>query len=223
LQRAKEESSDYRYFPDPDLPPAIVSEADLDRLRCNLGELPQALRDRLQSQYALPRYDASVMVNQGRAFVAYFEDVAAESGDPRRAANWMQQEILKTLNETGAPFESFAIPAKELAALIGKQAQGELDSSKAKEVFAYLLEQGGTTAQAIETLGFVAIDKSELTALCEELVAANPKVIEEYSKGKTQSVGALVGQAKKRNPNVSPGDVKEICLAIVQRKIAESA
>src|SRR4029079_7774854 len=98
IQRRKEEASDYRYFPDPDLVPVQVDAAWKERVRAGLGELPAAQLQRLQSQYGLSAYDAEVLSRQGRAFVAYFEEVARLSGDPKAACNWTTNQVLQTLN-----------------------------------------------------------------------------------------------------------------------------
>src|SRR5262249_14417181 len=111
VQRRKEEASDYRYFPEPDLAPVVVEPAELERVRAALGELPAAQRQRLQSQYTLSAYDAGVIARQGRAFVAYFEETARLAADTTEAKNWLTNDVLQTLNEQKAAINAFSISA----------------------------------------------------------------------------------------------------------------
>lgn len=215
-QRSKEESSDYRYFPEPDLVPVVVSEDELEAIRRSLGELPAALRRRLQTTYQITAYDSEVIVNQGRAFVDYYCRVAELCGDGKLAANWMQQDVLRTLNERQGKIEDFPVAAEGLAELLKKVQAGELDTAKARTVFAQMIEQRSSVEEAIASLGIVQVDETELRQLCQELVAANPRVVAEVKAGKEKAIGNLVGQAKKRNPNVNPARVKEICLELIQ-------
>jgi aspartyl-tRNA(Asn)/glutamyl-tRNA(Gln) amidotransferase subunit B len=214
-QRSKEESSDYRYFPDPDLAPVIVDQNDLRRVRESLGELPAAVRLRLQSTYGLSDYDSDVLVNQGRALVDYYETVARVSGDGKAASNWIQQDVLRTLNERAVPIEQFSISADSLGQLIGRVQAGEFATSRAREVFSAMLE-GQSLEAAIAALGIVAVDGSELETLCRELLAANPKIVADWKQGNQKALGALIGQAKKRNPNANPNQVRETCLRLME-------
>ena len=128
-QRHKEESSDYRYFPDPDLVPVRVSREEVERVRAELGELPAALAQRdCEQTYQLEAYDADVLVNQGRALVDYFETVAQASGDPKRASNWIQQDVLRTLNERAIALDAFPVSATSLAELLKLVQDGDLDT-----------------------------------------------------------------------------------------------
>jgi aspartyl-tRNA(Asn)/glutamyl-tRNA(Gln) amidotransferase subunit B len=217
-QRHKEESSDYRYFPDPDLVPVTVTPAELAAVRESLGELPAALRQRLEQSYGLSAYDADVLVNQRRRVVDYFLDVAERCGDPKTAANWVTQDVLRTLKERGIEIERMPIGSAALADLIVKLKAGDIPSARAREVFQAMLDQGVDAAAAMKSIGIAAVDEAELIALCERLLAANPKTIADVQAGKTQAVGALIGQAKKLNPNVDPTRVREICLKLIQAR-----
>ena len=117
-QRSKEESSDYRYFPDPDLAPVTMTEEAIEEIRQSLGELPAQLRDRLAKEYEITPYDSDVLVNQGRELVDYFVGVADGTGDGKAAANWIQQSVLRTLNEDQISIDQFPVSADGLAALI---------------------------------------------------------------------------------------------------------
>jgi aspartyl-tRNA(Asn)/glutamyl-tRNA(Gln) amidotransferase subunit B len=215
-QRSKEESSDYRYFPDPDLVPVTVTPQQIEEVRQSLGELPAALRRRLETDYGLSTYDADVLVNQGQEVVDYFLAVADGCGDGKAASNWVTQDVLRVLKETDATIGKFPISSASLSELIGRIKAGALPSARAREVFQVMIDQGVEVAQVMDALGITTVDESELIALCEKLVAANPKIVADVQSGKTQAVAALIGQAKKANPNVDPGRVREICLELIQ-------
>jgi aspartyl-tRNA(Asn)/glutamyl-tRNA(Gln) amidotransferase subunit B len=217
-QRSKEESSDYRYFPDPDLVPVAVTPTELAEVRESLGELPAALRRRLERTQDLSAYDADVLVNQGRALVDYFLDVAARCGDAKAAANWVTQDVLRTLKERDIGIDQMPLGSAALAELITKVRGGEIPGPRAREVFQSMLDQGVDAASAMKSIGIVAVDESELIALCERLLAANPKTVADVQAGKTQAIGSLIGQAKKLNPNVDPTRVRELCLELIAGK-----
>ncbi|HZZ72933.1 MAG TPA: Asp-tRNA(Asn)/Glu-tRNA(Gln) amidotransferase subunit GatB [Pirellulales bacterium] len=216
-QREKEESSDYRYFPDPDLAPVTVSAGEIAELTAALGDLPAALRARLQREYGITLYDAEVIVNQGRPFVDYYLQLAAAAGDGKQAANWLTQDVARVLNEQNQEIDAFSLSPAALAELLKKVQAGDLDNSRAREVFAQMVATGKSAADVMSAAGIERVDESALIALCEELVAANPKVVADVKAGKTNAIGGLVGQVKKRNANVNPARVKEICSAIIDR------
>jgi aspartyl-tRNA(Asn)/glutamyl-tRNA(Gln) amidotransferase subunit B len=216
-QRSKEESSDYRYFPDPDLAPVTTSAQAVDAVRESLGELPAALRERLSTDYALSPYDADVLVNQGRPLVNYYLAVADQSGDPKAACNWVTQEVLRVLKEREASIESFGIAAPRLTGLIAAIHNGDLPGSRSREAFDLMLQSGVDATTAIAQLGIEKLDQSELISLCRELLDANPKIVADIQAGKMQALGALIGQAKKKNPNVDPARVREVCLELAQK------
>ncbi|MCL4207057.1 MAG: Asp-tRNA(Asn)/Glu-tRNA(Gln) amidotransferase subunit GatB [Pirellulaceae bacterium] len=215
-QRQKEESSDYRYFPDPDLVPVIVTDQQCQAVRAGLGELPAALRNRLAAEYGIDAYDADVMVNQGRAFVDYYTALVEGSGDAKRASNWMQQDVLRTLNERNLPITEFPVSAASLAELLKLVQQGDLDTSRARDVFNAMVASGISVAQAMQSLGIETVDHVALADLCRELLAAHPSVVADVRAGKEKAIGALIGQAKKRNPNANPNQVRECCLQLIR-------
>jgi aspartyl-tRNA(Asn)/glutamyl-tRNA(Gln) amidotransferase subunit B len=214
-QREKEESSDYRYFPDPDLVPVQVSDAQLAEVQAALGELPVALRTRLQQEYAIPAYDADVLVNQGRALVDYYEELAKLCGDGKQASNWMQQDVLRVLGERQLTITDYPVRPAALAELLKKVQAGELDTTRGREVLGVMLDEGKSAAEVMQQLGIVAVDESELRKLCAELLAANPKVVADLKAGKQQAAGSLIGQAKKRNPNINPARFREIVAELI--------
>ncbi|MFK8111513.1 MAG: Asp-tRNA(Asn)/Glu-tRNA(Gln) amidotransferase subunit GatB [Rubripirellula sp.] len=217
LQREKEESADYRYFPDPDLLPIRLPVERVEAARAALGELPAELRARLQSQYGIKAYDANVIVNQGPELIEYYEQVATNSGDGKRTSSWIQQDVLRTLNEQQIGISEFAVSADQLGNLLKRVSAGELDNGRGRDVLAHLIEKGGSVDQAIDALGIESVDSSAIDSLCQELLDANPQVIDDFRNGKQQAVGALIGQAKKKNPNANPQQVRETLIRLIQQ------
>ncbi len=216
LQREKEESADYRYFPDPDLLPIRLPVDRIEAARESLGEMPQALMSRLQSQYGIKPYDADVIVNQGPELIAYFERAAIKSGDGKRTSAWIQQDVMRTMKERGIDVTDFPLDADSLGALLGKIASGEIDNTRARDVFAHMMENDVTVDAAFAALGIELVGGGELEALCQELLDANPQAVEDFKAGKQQAVGSLIGQAKKKNPNANPQQVRETLVKLLQ-------
>ncbi|MCE9545690.1 MAG: Asp-tRNA(Asn)/Glu-tRNA(Gln) amidotransferase subunit GatB [Planctomycetia bacterium] len=218
-QRHKEDSSDYRYFPDPDLAPITVAPEVVKKIRRGQGERPAALRSRLEQSYGITPYDSDVLVSQGRDLVQYYLAAADACGDGKLASNWLQQDVLRSLNERGGTIGDFPVGPTALADLLSRVKRNELDTNRARQVFQKMLTEGITAAAAVEALGIKQVDESELIALCRELLAANPKVAEDIRGGNDKAAGALVGQAKKRNPNANPGRVRELCVELAKEKM----
>jgi len=215
-QRQKEESSDYRYFPEPDLVPVTVDEPQLARIRAAMGAPPTELRRTLADRWKIPAYDADVLVNQGRELVAYFEAVATTVADGKLASNWMQQDVLRTLNERGGTIGEFPVRPEQVAEIIGRVQKGEFDTSRGREIFAEVLSSGRAIADVVASMGIAAVSDDELIALCRELIAANPKIVADVQGGKEQAAAGLIGQAKKKNPNANPGKVRQMCLDLIR-------
>ena len=214
-QREKEESSDYRYFPCPDLAPVINKPAEVDRVREAMPELPAALRLRLQADHGLSAYDADVIVNQGRELADYFLEVVTASGDAKQAANWVTQHVLRVMNAEEKSLADLNLPADRLGGMIAKITAGDLPSARARDVFEQMLAEAIDADAAMEKLGIAAVDESELVELCRELLSKNAKIVDDVKGGKQQAVGALIGQAKKHNPNADPSRVRAICLELI--------
>lgn len=215
-QREKEESADYRYFPCPDLLPVRISRERVEEIRATLGETPEQTRERLQSQYGIKAYDADVIVSQGRAMVEYFDAVALASGDGKRTSSWIQQDVMRTVKEQGGQIESFGVTAEQLGELLSKVGAGELNNDRARDVFKYLTENNAAVDEAIKALGIESVDDSEMESLVKSLLAANPKVVDDVKNGNQKAVGALIGQARKQNPNANPQVVREIALRLIE-------
>ena len=215
-QRHKEESSDYRYFPDPDLVPVKVSSAEVDSLRSEIGELPAAIRLRLLEEHGISDYTSNVLVNQGRGVVDYFVAVAEATGNGKTAGNWVQQDVLRTLKEKEIQIEQFPVATSELAELLTIIERGELDNSRGKEVFTEMIETGKPAAQVMQEKGIESVDENQVIDLCRSLLEQNPQVVSDVLGGKQQAVGSLIGQAKQQNPNINPGNVRQILLDLIQ-------
>ena len=215
-QRHKEESSDYRYFPDPDLVPVTVTAAEVAAARAAMGDPPTVLRKALEAKWNISAYDADVLVNQGRDLVAWFEDLATLVGEGKVASNWMQQDVLRTLNERGGTIAEFPVTPAAVADIIGRVQKGDFDTSRGREIFAAVLASGRPVADVVAGMGIAAVSDDDLVALCRELLAANPKVVADVQGGKEQAAAGLIGQAKKKNPNVNPAKVRQICLDLIK-------
>ncbi len=218
LQREKEESADYRYFPDPDLVPVTIKPTEIEAVRSKLGELPQAKRRRFIDVLGLKPYDAEVIVSQGRGVAEYFEAMLDLGAPAKRAASWMQQDVLRELKDRQISIDSFVIKPAKLAELLKAIESGKLDTTRGREVFQSLLSNAELSVDAIiQSLGIVAVDADEIESLCKDLLAANPDVVDKVKAGNTKAVAALIGQARKKNPNADPRQVQERCLALIQQ------
>lgn len=197
--RSKEESHDYRYFPDPDLVPMVFTSEYLDGLRASLPELPAARRARFESAYALSAGDARQLTAEKA--LADFVDAAVTAGAaPKAVANWTMGELTRLLNDKGlAPEENPLSPA-QLAALIGLVDGGKINANQAKQVFAEMFETGKAPEQIVKERGFAQIsDVSTLEAIVDAVIAANPDVAQRYADGEDKPIGFLVGQIMKQS------------------------
>lgn len=213
VQRRKEEASDYRYFPEPDLVPIIVDAVSVERVRAGLGELPAAQNARLQQQYGLSAYDAGVLARQGRAFVKYFEEAAAVSGDAKDACNWCVNDVLQTLNERKLDIRSCPIPAANLGELIREVKGSGLNKQRAREVYGAMLELGLGAKQAIARLGFTVIaDEGQLLEIVRRAIAAHPKAVADFKKGKTKAADAIKGAIMRETKGLAKTEMVQSLL-----------
>jgi len=208
IQRRKEEASDYRYFPDPDLVPIQIDAAWIDRTRASLGELPAAQLARLQSQYHLSAYDAEVLTRHGKAFVGYFEEAARLCGDAKAVSNWATNEVLRTLNERKLGIKDYPVSPAGLAGLIKQVSATGLNAQRAREVFARMLDTGVTAEQASNDLGIKAVgDESELLEIVKRAIAANAKAVADFKKGKVKAADAIKGAVMRETKGMARTDV----------------
>src|SRR5262249_49320485 len=158
----------------------------------SLGELPAAQRARLQREYGLSAYDAGVLTREGRAFVAYFEETARLSGDAKAASNWVTNQVLATLNERKEDVRAFSISAANLAELIKEIRDTGLNNQRAREVYAEMLASGTSAKASVAKLGFQVIaDAGQLAEIARKAIAANPKAVADFKKGKTKAADAI--------------------------------
>ncbi len=210
VQRRKEEAADYRYFPEPDLAPMVVDDAWLERVRSEMGELPAAQRVRLVEQYGLSPYHAGVLTQAGRATVAYFEEVARRSGDAPAACKWVANQVLATLKERKEEITSFPLTAERLAGLITEQKAIGLNQQMAGEVFARMIQSGGTAREAIEQLGIQAVGGADaLREVVLRALAANQKAVADYKKGRKQAANAIKGAVMRETKGTARPDLVE--------------
>ena len=206
--RSKEEAHDYRYFPEPDLPPLVVDEARLRAIREALPELPEARRQRFITAYALPEYDAALLT-QTRGVADFFEDTARASGNAKAASNWVMGEILRTMKERGVAIEAVSITPAALAGLIALQEKGAISSTVSKDVFAKMLESGQSAEAIVAAEGLAQIsDASSLAPLVQRVLAAQGDVVAEIRAGKDRKFQFLVGLVMKETKG--KGDPKLI-------------
>jgi aspartyl-tRNA(Asn)/glutamyl-tRNA(Gln) amidotransferase subunit B len=210
--RSKEDAHDYRYFPDPDLPPLVIPQAWIERVRAEMPELPRRMAERFQSDYGLPAYDAALMT-QSKAFGAFFEAAAKACGQPKLVANWLMGEVSRRLNAEDRDIASAPVGATALAQLISRIADGTISNNGAKQVFDALWSGEPVDVDAlIGTMGLTQMsDSGELDRIVDEVLAANPKSVEEYRAGKDKAFNALVGQAMKASKGkANPAQVNEL-------------
>ena len=227
LLRSKEEAHDYRYFPDPDLPPLLVTAERVEHLRRQLPELPWQRRGRLVEQLALSPADAQVLTGE-RELADYFEAaVAAHPGNPKAVANWVMGEVLRELKGRKAEVATAAaaLPPARLAALVALVDGGKLSNSAAKEVLAAIWGTGEEPAAAMDRLGLGQVsDTGRLAAWIEGVLNDHPGQVAQYRGGKTALLGFLVGQVMKRSGGrADPKSVQQLLRRALERETAPRA
>jgi aspartyl-tRNA(Asn)/glutamyl-tRNA(Gln) amidotransferase subunit B len=218
--RSKEDAQDYRYFPDPDLPPLVISQAWIDTVKASMPELPAAMRARFISEYALPEYDALVLT-QSKAMATYFVAVVDKAGkeNAKAAANWLMGDVSSTLNREGVDLDDAPVSAAQLAAMLKRIADGTISNKAAKEVFAGMWEAKSSDEHLVDTIidakGLKQIsDSGALEAIVDEVLAANAKSVEQYRAGKEAAINALIGQAMKASKGkANPAQLTELLKA----------
>jgi len=196
--RSKEEAHDYRYFPDPDLPPLVISQELIHRVRATLPELPQEKVERFTRQYGIPLYDAKILASS-RDLADYFEQIALASGNPKQASNWIMRDVLQYLKEANIQIKQFPIPPKNLAELISLIEKKEITLSLAKEkVFPQMMQKKKEAPQIIKEEGLSQIrDEGKIREVILEVIEKNPKPFQQYQQGKVKTFGFFVGQVMK--------------------------
>jgi len=211
--RSKEDAHDYRYFPDPDLPPLVIGADWIERVRAEMPELPRRMAARFERDYELPAYDAALMT-QSMGFATFFETAAKASGQPKLVANWLMGELSRRLNAHDLSIDASPVRAAALAAMISRIADGTISNNGARQVFDALWagDGGADVDTLIDAKGLKQMnDAGELERIVDAVLAANTKSVDEYRAGKDKAFNALVGQAMKASKGQgNPAQVSEL-------------
>ncbi|MGQ3194471.1 MAG: Asp-tRNA(Asn)/Glu-tRNA(Gln) amidotransferase subunit GatB [Hydrogenophaga sp.] len=210
--RTKEDAADYRYFPDPDLPPLVIARDWVDQVKAAMPELPRAMAERLVRDYGLPEYDATTLT-QSPAMATYFETAAQASGQAKLVSNWIMGEVSRRLNAEERDIAGVPVSAAQLAAVIGRIADGTVSNNAAKQVFDALWTGEGREVDAvIEAKGLKQMnDSGALEKIIDEVMAANAEMVEQFRAGKDKAFNALVGQAMKASKGkANPQQVNDL-------------
>jgi aspartyl-tRNA(Asn)/glutamyl-tRNA(Gln) amidotransferase subunit B len=209
--RGKEEAHDYRYFPDPDLIPLEVNQEWIEAVRQGLPELPEARRRRFVGQYGLPEHDAQVLTSS-KALAGYFEDCVRLHPQPKTVSNWIMVELIRELKREEQDIEQSPVTAENLAALLDLVQEGVISGKIAKAVFEEMFETGRPPKSIIQEKGLIQVtDSTQIQAVIEEILKANPDKLTDYKNGKTKLFGYFVGEVmKKTQGKANPKMVNEI-------------
>jgi len=222
LLRSKEDAEDYRYFPEPDLPPVVISDADIERVRAALPELPDAVMARLMNDYGLSAYDASIIASE-REFAQWFLQAVelAGGGQAKTIANWQINELNRVMNEKGLGPEQIPVTPEQLVGMLQLIDKGTITGKIAKTVFEKMVETGKDAETIVKEEGLTQVaDEGELLAIAREVVAANPKVFEDWKAGKQSAAQWFVGQIMKRTRGrANP----QLALKLVTQALEEQA
>ncbi len=210
--RTKEDAHDYRYFPDPDLPPLVIAPEWVERVRAGMPELPAAMAERFRRDDGLAP-DAAAVMTQSLAFARYYEAARDACAQPKLVANWLMGEVSKRLNAEGRGIADAPVGPAMLAALLGRVADGTISNNAARQVFdALWCGEGPDVDAVIEAKGLRQMnDDAALQAIVDDVIAANPKSVDEYRAGKDKAFNALVGQVMKASRGkANPAQVNEL-------------
>jgi aspartyl-tRNA(Asn)/glutamyl-tRNA(Gln) amidotransferase subunit B len=212
--RGKEDAHDYRYFPDPDLVPLVISDDWIEETRAALTELPEQKLRRYQEQLGLPLYDADVLT-AGRDLAEYFENVLVAGAQPKAAANWVMGEVTRGLNDSGLAITACPVSPSQLADLLALIDKGTVSTKIAKTVFDEMWQNGGRPEEIVAAKGLVQVsDTGEIEKIIDEIMAANMGQVEEYRSGKEKVFGFFVGQVMRASKGkANPAVVNELLLA----------
>ena len=212
--RSKEDAADYRYFPDPDLPPLMIDAQWVEQVRAGMAELPRVMAERFVKSHGLSHYDAAALT-QSQDVAAYFEEATAACAQPKLVGNWIMGEISRRLNASDQTIGQSPVPAQTLAQLIARIQDGTISNNAAKQVFEVLWSQPGSEVDAvIDAKGLMQMnDTGALEALVDSAIAANPKNVQEFKAGNAKALNALVGQIMKASQGkANPQQVNALLL-----------
>lgn len=195
--RSKENAHDYRYMPEPDLPPIVTSDETIEQYRNELPELPDARRERLEKEYGLSDYDAGI-ITSSRAMAEYFDEAIADGADAKLVANWIMGDLSKNLNAENLTIDKSPVDAKRLGEMVQLISKGTISSKIGKKVFAEMWTCPDSPEKIVADKGLVQItDTKAIEAIVEQVIADNPKPVADYQGGNKKAIGALVGQVMK--------------------------
>jgi aspartyl-tRNA(Asn)/glutamyl-tRNA(Gln) amidotransferase subunit B len=215
--RAKEDAQDYRYFPDPDLPPLVIGQDWIERVKSEMPELPAALRERFVKDYGLPEYD-SLILTQSKAMADYYVATVAAAGkeNAKAASNWMMGDVSSTLNREGLDIADAKVSPAQLALVLKRIADGTISNKGGKDVFSAMWQAPSEDAAyadaMIEKLDLKQVsDSGALEKIVDDVIAANEKSVEQYRAGKEAAINALIGQAMKASRGkANPAQLTEL-------------
>ncbi len=209
--RGKEEANDYRYFPDPDLTPLIISRDYVEEIRKTIPELPDVKKERLISEMGLPEYDAGV-ITSSKGLAAFFDETVAIYPDAKKVCNWLMVEFCRLLNSESVEIENSQVTPEKLAALLKLIDDGKISGKIAKTVFEEMFISGKDPEAIVEEKGLVQIsDEGALGAMIDKIIAENPKSVEDYKSGNKKALGFFVGKIMKETQGqANPGMVNKM-------------
>jgi len=210
-QRSKEFAHDYRYFPEPDLPPLVLSREWVEGIRARLAELPDARRERFMEQFGLSRYDA-IQLTASRPTAEFFEKAVSLYPRPKAVANWMQSELFRLLKDGEGDVSGTKVTPEALVELLGLIDKGTINARTGKEVFEEMFNTGKEAAPIVKERGLTQIsDTSHLEVVVEDVIKNNPQAVADYHAGKANAMGFLVGQVMKlTRGQANPGVVNQL-------------
>ena len=216
--RSKEDAQDYRYFPDPDLVPVEISDEWIARIRAAQPELRPEKLERYKKEYDIPEYDARILTETKR-MADFFEETTALCGKPKKVSNWLMGETMRLLKENGLDAEDISFSPEHLAALIDLVDAGTINGSVAKEVFEVIFREDVDPVQYVEEKGLKTVnDEGALRSTIEQVIAANPKSVDDYHAGKKKAMGFLVGQTMKAmKGKADPAMVNQIVRELLEQ------
>ena len=217
--RSKEEAHDYRYFPEPDLPPLNLERVFIEQIRKDIPELPADKRKRFETFYGIPSYDASVLTSS-RQLADYFEAATKKSNNPKATSNWIMSELLRKVKEMNVSISELLMKPHDFGELIVLVESGVISGKIGKRVFEVMFETGETPEAIVEREGLSQIsDTSAIEAIVGEVVCDNATQIKEFLEGKTKVLGFLVGQVMKASQGrVNPKLARETLVRLIEKR-----
>ncbi|MDX1619044.1 MAG: Asp-tRNA(Asn)/Glu-tRNA(Gln) amidotransferase GatCAB subunit B, partial [Balneolaceae bacterium] len=209
--RTKEEAHDYRYFPEPDLPPVVVTDAMLDEVRAELPEMPDVRRQRFADQYGMSAEDARILT-EDRYLADYFEEVVEDVDNPKSASNVVLTEVLRVLNDKSIEIHDFSISSDRLAGLIQLRESDKINSSAMTEIFDAMLEEKKTAEELAKEMNLLQVsDTGFIEPIVDEVIDEHPDEVERYKEGKKGLIGFFIGQVMQRSKGkANPNLVREL-------------